>query len=237
MANTYFQFKQFKVEQSLAAMKVCTEACIFGALVKTTDTPRRILDIGTGTGLLSLMLAQKYDCPIDAVEIEENACNQAKLNFENSRWKNNLNAYNTSIQNFSNKNSEKYDLIISNPPFFCDHLQATNAAKNIALHNNTLSQLDLLASAKALLSDKGELHLLLPPSEADRFDSLAINNGLYLNKRTVIFNRPESLPFRFISTYENTAKACFLDELFIRNSSGEYSDAFKLLLKPYYLYL
>lgn len=236
MANSYFQFKQFRVEQSLAAMKVCTEACLFGALADFTN-PDRILDIGTGTGLLSLMLAQQYSCPIDAVEIEENAYLQAKINFEKSPWNRNLNAYHSSIQEFTVSTSERYDFIISNPPFFSDHLKASNSAKNIALHNNALSQIDLLMSVKSLLTASGELTLLLPPFEAGKFDELAKKNKLFLLKRTAIFNSPGSLPFRFISHYGYLSKEIYLENLYIRNSRGEYSEAFKLLLKPYYLFL
>src|SRR5690606_28939842 len=134
--------------------KVCTEACVFGALAKF-DKPARILDIGAGTGLLSLMLAQKFNCPIDAVEIEQQAFLQTQINFKSSIWTERLRIFHASIQDFQSEAPEKYDLIITNPPFFTDHLQTRNPAKNLAIHNNSLSQEDLLESIAALLSPIG----------------------------------------------------------------------------------
>lgn len=236
MANSYFQFKQFRVEQSLAAMKVCTEACLFGALVNF-HIPQRILDIGTGTGLLSLMLAQKYSCHIDAVEIDKDAFDQATLNFKNSSWANRLSLYHHSIQEFQNHNSLKYDLVISNPPFFSDHLQSKDAAKNGALHTNFLSQNDLLTAVMSVLSAEGEFNLLLPPAESEKFDLLAMGRQLFLRERIVVYNKQGMPPFRFISKYGFNKTKPHSKEIHIRNKKGEYSEAFIELLKPYYLNL
>jgi tRNA1Val (adenine37-N6)-methyltransferase len=234
MANQYFQFKQFRVEQSLAAMKVCTEACIFGALAEFNN-PARILDIGAGTGLLSLMLAQKFSCPIDAVEIEEQAFLQTQMNFEQTFWRDRLKVYHTSVQDYSKETSEKYDLIISNPPFFTDHLLANHPSKNLAVHNNSLSQEDLLDSIQVLLSPGGVLYLLLPPSEATKFSAKALKRSLFVNKRTILYNRPGSMPFRFISCYGMKEDQVIEEEMFIRKEDGGYSDNFIRFLKPYYL--
>jgi len=236
MANHYFQFKQFKVEQSLAAMKVCTEACVFGALAESAS-PDSILDIGAGTGLLSLMLAQKFNCPIDAVEIEEQAFLQTKDNFERSPWKDRLTAYQASIQTFSKEYPRKYDFIIANPPFFTNHLQAASQGKNLAIHNNSLSQKDLLHAVIALLSSSGSFYLLLPPSEAANFDTQAIQEGLFLNKRIIIYNRPGAEPFRYLSYFSFQKQQMVLEDFLIRNEDDSYSKDFVTFLKPYYLYL
>ncbi len=236
MANQFFQFKQFRVEQSLAAMKVCTEACVFAALTKV-ENPGRILDIGSGTGVLSLMLAQKYNCPIDAVEIEEQAFLQTIFNFEASPWSERLTAYNDSIQKFSQIAQEKYDLIIANPPFFTDHLQANDPNKNLAVHNNSLSHQDLITAMKTLLASSGQMYLLLPPSEATRFDTKAAKEGVFLQKRIIVYNRPGALPFRFLSYYGFQEAEPVAEEFVIRNTDGDYSDEFVAFLKPYYLNL
>lgn len=236
MANHYFQFKQFKVEQSLAAMKVCTEACVFGALA-ASESPTRILDIGAGTGLLSLMLAQKFNSSIDAVEIEEQAFLQTKSNFKQSPWRHRLTAYHASIQTFSQEYPRKYDFIIANPPFFTNHLQTVNRGKNLALHNNSLSQKDLLRAVKALLSSSGSFYLLLPPSEAANFDTQAIQEGLFLNKRIIIFNRPGAEPFRYLSYFSFQKEKMVFENFIIRNEDDSYSKDFVTFLKPYYLYL
>lgn len=236
MPNSYFQFKEFRVEQSLAAMKVCTEACLFGALVNFQN-PQSILDIGTGTGLLSLMLAQKYSSHIDAVEIDKDAFNQAALNFENSFWAKRLFLYHQSIQEFQKNVSQKYDLVISNPPFFSDHLQSKDTAKNGALHTNYLKQNDLLTAVMSVLSSDGEFNLLLPPAESEKFDLLAMGRQLFLQKRIVVYNKPGTSPFRFISKYGFNKTQPHSEEIYIRNNKGEYSEAFIELLKPYYLNL
>jgi len=117
MANPYFQFKQFMVYQDKCAMKVGTDAVILGAWVKTDDA-ERILDIGTGTGILALMLAQRSNCPIDAIDIDENACEQAKANVLNSRWASRIEVYHQSFQEFYKKQTALYNLIVCNPLFY-----------------------------------------------------------------------------------------------------------------------
>ncbi len=217
-------------------MKVCTEACVFAALAQY-ECPSRILDIGSGTGVLSLMLAQKFDCPIDAVEMEQQAFLQTKINFNNSLWSHRLRIYHTRIQDYPKLAREKYDLIISNPPFFTNHLQTANPTKNLAIHNDFLTHEDLVGSAKNLLSGDGNLYLLLPPSEAINFDNKAEKNGLFLQKRIILLNRPDFKPFRFLSWYGFRQQQLQVSEFVIRNADGTYSHEFIAFLKPYYLNL
>ncbi|MEM8894752.1 MAG: methyltransferase [Bacteroidota bacterium] len=140
MPNTYFDFKQFRVDQGQSGMKVTTEGCILGAWARFNQ-PKRILDIGTGTGLLSLMLAQRYPTGIiDAVELDEKAAQQAKQNFRKSPWSSKLTAHHCCIKDFEAVNGRCYDLIICNPPFFKNDLKSTNSQKAKAIHNDNLSQ-------------------------------------------------------------------------------------------------
>lgn len=233
-SNAYFQFKQFRVDQSLAAMKVCTEACVFGALTEA-DNPGRILDIGTGTGLLSLMAAQQFSCAIDAVEMEEGAYRQAMINFKASPWSDRLAIFHTSIQEFTP--SHQYDLILCNPPFFSDHLQSPSKARNMAMHNHTLPHSDLAEAIQGLLTESGLAYVLHPPSEAIMFDSLANGKDLYVQQRTQLMHHEEGPVLRYITVYGTKPKEHSLETFVIKDESGAYTNDFIEKLKPYYLYL
>ncbi|WP_286755810.1 methyltransferase [Roseivirga sp. UBA838] len=238
MANTFFRFKQFKVEQAQCAMKVTTEACIFGALsaqLSQPHNPNRILDIGTGTGLLALMKAQHTQCAIDAVEINDEAFLQARENFYVSPWKNRLSLFHTDIDHFEPNTT--YDLIISNPPFFENHLQGENSAKNQALHTNTLGYHQLAVCINRLLSPKGNAHILLPPQPMQVFEALAKDLGLYTQQKVSIYNRPGSALFREVVSIGRTPINTTKQNFIIREVGNEYSKEFVGLLQPYYLHL
>jgi tRNA1Val (adenine37-N6)-methyltransferase len=236
MANTYFQFKQFTVHQDKCGMKVCTDSCILGAYT-TFENPSKILDIGTGTGLLSLMLAQKYNCKVDAVEIDKTAHEQAKENFLSSPWSGRLNVYNERIQDFEQKSFVKYDLIVCNPPFFEDHLKSPLKSKTIALHNDELSFKDLVKSVKELLSDKGLFYILLPEYQSSLFELLALKNFLFPVKKLTIRNSEKGPVFRVITAFAPNKYEFDFEEIIIKESNGDYSSDFKNLLRDYYLYL
>ena len=162
MANDYFQFKQFLIKQDKCAMKVCTDACLLGAFAanRLPLTVHRLLDIGTGTGLLSLMLAQRnLNAVIDAVEIDEAAAEQAKENFNNSPWKERLNVHNEPIQKFAKSINKKYDVIICNPPFFENDLKSNDNQRNLALHSAALSLEELISIVGFLLEKNWKLFL------------------------------------------------------------------------------
>ncbi len=199
MPNNYFQLKKFTVQQGDCAMKVTTDACLFGAwLAKTVDswqlTVNRTLDIGTGTGLLSLMLAQKCNTKIDAVEIDEAAATQAQQNFELSPWKDRLQAYNSSIQLF--KQSTNYNLIITNPPFFDNDLKSNDTKRNLALHGASLTLKELLTAIKELLINDGQLAILLPYHRTDYFIEMAKTKGFHLHIKTLVKQTPNHPYFR-----------------------------------------
>jgi tRNA1Val (adenine37-N6)-methyltransferase len=232
MANTLFAFKQFTIHQDQTAMKVTTDACILGAYTDVQEA-KHILDIGTGTGLLALMLAQKSDAKIDAVEIDENAYNQAVANVNQSIFKDNISVHNTSIQGFIPEKS--YDLIISNPPFFQNHLKSETQSRNNSLHTDTLSFEDLLSSVLRLLSFNGTFVVLLSAYESSVFEQLAVSQELYPQKKLTIHHRKGSKILRIITTFGRIKKEMSNEELIIKNPDESYTIDFQGLLKDYYL--
>lgn len=232
MPNSYFTFKQFTIHQDQTSMKVTTDACILGAYADVKKT-KNILDIGTGTGLLSLMLAQRGEAKIDAVELNEYAYNQSCVNINNSYFKDKITVYRISIQNFRTDNL--YDLIISNPPFFQNHLKAENESRNNSLHTDTLSFTDLLETVLRLLTFNGTFVVLLPAYESSVFEQLAISQELYPQKKLMIHHREGSKILRIITTFGRLKKEIINEELIIKNPDESYTPDFQRLLKDYYL--
>lgn len=243
MANNWFQFKEFKIQQDNCGMKVSTDACIQGALaadflLQKTEL-KSVLDIGAGTGLLSLMLVQKrYDLIIDALEIEQNSFEQAKENFKNSKWDSKLSVHHCAVQNWEKKEGLKYDFIICNPPFFQNHLQSLQEERNTARHNVSLSSEELIKNVNFNLKESGTFCLLFPKIGWEQFADLATRNGLFISK--LIFIQPKlHLEFnRIIAFFSKTETAEIKQEtLIIYKMEKEYTEEFKELLKDYYLYL
>ena len=238
MPNTYFQFKQFRVEQDKCAMKVCTDSCVFGAAVGV-DGAQRILDIGAGTGLLSLMVAQRSEATVDAVEINPDAQVQAAENFSNSPWANRLHLHPVSLQTYAESNQQPYDVILSNPPFFLSSLKSADAAKNAAKHMGELLFEDILLFAEQHLTQNGKLYLLLPPAEATLFTKQAQAHGLYLTDTTEVFTYKGGKCIRHIQTFTfSSPKAQTSRKFFIREEDKvTYTADFVTLLDNYYLQL
>lgn len=236
MPNSWFRFKQFLVKQDKAAMKVTTDACIFGAWIaqKMTDKPlQRCLDIGTGTGLLSLMLAQKIPATIDAVDIDEGAIEQAKENVKNSAWREMIAVHQSNIFSFDAGNN--YDLIFCNPPFYERSLRSPIAEVNLARHESEFSLRDLFALSTSRLVPGGFFAVLLPFSRMMEALTLAELNSLHLVSQCLVRQSEKHDFFRvmFIFSPEH-----FLlqekEEMTIR-VGADYSIAFRHLLGDYYL--
>jgi tRNA1Val (adenine37-N6)-methyltransferase len=174
-----FQFKQFTIHQDQCAMKVSTDACILGAWVDVAQA-ENILDIGAGTGLLSLMMAQRSTACIDAVELDTPAFEQAKSNIAESNWGDRVEVFLGKIQDFSS--DKKYDYIVSNPPFYQNHLKSEKVQKNQAHHTETLSFEELLDSVLRLRTTSGKFAVLLPAYEAKVLEDLAVSKGFFLKK-------------------------------------------------------
>ena len=232
MANTHFKFKQFNVHQQHTAMKVTTDACILGAYTDVSQV-ETILDIGTGTGLLSLMLSQRCEAKIDSIEIDESAYSQAITNVNESIFSNKITVHHVSIQQFSTDNF--YDLIISNPPFFKNHLKSETISRNNSLHTDTLSFEDLLNSVLRLLTHNGTFVVLLPAYESSIFEQLCISKELYPQKKLMIRHRKGGKILRIITTFERIKKEINNEELIIKNPDESYTPDFQALLKDYYL--
>jgi tRNA1Val (adenine37-N6)-methyltransferase len=240
MPNNYFQFKQFTVYQDKCAMKVCTDACVFGAFavarIKNEELRiKNLLDIGSGTGLLSLMLAQQVNIIIDAVEIDIGAYQQTKDNFNASPWKERLTVFNTDVQQFTT--DKKYDCIISNPPFFEDDLRSDNDQKNSAKHDSTLTLQQLLKVVDNNLSDDGCFMVLLPFHRLHYFEVEAKKSGLFIDEKLFIKQTPAHTFFRGCLSFSRKETKPHVVELTIKNEEGNYTDEFTDLLKDYYLYL
>lgn len=241
MANHYFQFKQFAVQQEHCAMKVCTDACLFGAWVAAqikTDslfaTNESILDIGTGTGLLSLMIAQQITATIDAIEIDADAAKQAAENFNAASFKPNIQLMHVNAKEW--KSEKKYAFIISNPPFFENDLMSGDDKKNLALHSTELTLENLIHTITNNLTPTGSFALLLPYHRKDYLISLALKNGFHLLRDLSVKQTPKHAFFRSCLVFGRTIKTPLFEEIIIQNN-GVYTDQFSALLQPYYLSL
>jgi len=235
MPNSYFSFKQFTIHQNNTAMKVCTDACILGAYTQIAGA-KRIIDIGTGTGLLALMLAQRaQEACIDAIEIDADAYEQAVQNVQASSFAPCLRVYHTSIQAYAP--IEKYDLIIINPPFYNQYLQSGKAQQDNAWHTNTLPTSDLLEAVVRLLAPAGKVWILLPPYQMTLFIAEAQQNGLHVHQTLAIHTLPQKPVWRMIAALSFVPQMLITERLIVSETPQVYADAFKALLNPYYLNL
>lgn len=217
-------------------MKVCTDSCLFGAVVAqyiSEKNIQNILDIGTGTGLLSLMLAQKSSAFIDSIEINEDAYKQAALNFKNSNWENTFQLFHTSLQNF--QPTKSYDLIIANPPFFENSLKSNDYKKNVALHAEELTLQELAFNAKKMMAHNGILAVLLPYQKSEFF--IQEMKPLYLIKKVNVAQTTNHNFFRSILFFGNENNLLVEKNISIKNSNNNYTSDFIHYLKDYYLYL
>lgn len=240
MANSFFKFKQFTVQQEKAAMKVTTDACLFGAWAASVLKGKKInniLDVGCGTGLLSLMLAQKFsDVWIDAVEVDNNAALQAQENFSNSVWKHKLLVHLNSIHEYNSKYA--YEVIITNPPFFENSLKSSNAGRNKALHNTYFNLDDFIHSLNSWLYPDGYFLILLPYERSKELIKKMSTLGYHLHQSVSVKQTPRHSFFRIMMLFSKVPlKVSKQSEMCIKEENNEYSDTFKRLLKDYYLYL
>ncbi|HEX5151067.1 MAG TPA: methyltransferase [Parafilimonas sp.] len=239
MSNNYFRFKQFTIHQDKCAMKVCTDACLFGAwsAFHSPLTTHHSLDIGTGTGVLSLMFAQQnQDVEIDAVEIDTTAAGQAKENFQASPWKERLNIYNSSIREFADRAKTNYDLIISNPPFYENDLKSDDQKRNLALHSAALTLEGLMDIADILLKDDGNFFVLLPHHRTENCIQLS-RQKFFVKEKIFIQQTSRHNYFRSILWLSRQPAITAQSYITIMNDAGKYTDEFIALLKDYYLYL
>lgn len=233
-----FQFKQFSVAQDRCAMKVGTDAVLLGAWSALDHMPNTILDIGSGTGILALIMAQRSTAElIDALEIDADAYEQCVHNFETSDWGDRLFCYHASLDEFVDEIEDTYDLIISNPPFYTDHFKSRNEARNKARFEDALPFEELLTSVSKLLSVTGQLNVIIPFSEEINFISLAKNVDLYPIRILRVRGQEESPVKRSLISFTFQENKIEVSELTIEITRHHYTHDYINLTKDFYLKL
>src|SRR5664280_1075535 len=233
MANNYFSFKQFTIYQDKSAFKVGTDGVLLGAYADLNGVTN-ILDIGSGTGLLSIMLAQRCEAMITAIEPDHDSFIQSCENVNLVEWQKRIKIVNSDLQNF-NSDNEKFDLIVTNPPYFCDSLKSPDPRKSAARHNDSLTTVEIVTGVKRLLKDDGRLQLILPYVEGNVFIADASRYGFYCNNILKIRPLPESEIRRLILTFTRTKKIPVEKFLTIEHGRYQFTDDYISLTKDFYL--
>lgn len=235
MGGNEFIFKQFTLKQDQCAMKVGTDGVLIGAWCPVENI-NSILDIGTGSGLISIMLAQRTNAQITAIDIDADCCAQAVGNISATKWETRLSVECTSLQDYTKKHTCGYDLIVSNPPYFVDSLQTPDHKRNTARHAATLTHEELIHCSTRLLNPSGLLCLILPVTEATNIIVEALASGLHLAKLCKVYSSP-SKEIRRMLCFELTDKEIqySTQTLVIHSENGEYTDDYKALTRDFYL--
>lgn len=235
MGNSYFRFKQFMVHQDACGMKISTDAVLLGALA-SPQVSERVLDIGTGTGVVALMLAQRFpDSTIEGMEIDKDAFIQATDNVALSLWKDRITLFHQSFQEYATLKPAGFDLIVSNPPYFPDHIKSQDNQRNLALHNDALPFQDLVNGAASLLAPKGLLWVILPERQMQDLEKLAIHKGLFTHSRLVVRNHPSAPVLRVLQAFSFLEQKPHETTMTIRDQESNYSMGYKRLLKDFLL--
>lgn len=237
MPSSFFQFKQFSVYHDRCAMKVGTDGVLLGAWCDVSQA-KTALDIGTGTGLIGLMMAQRNaDIITDAIDIDISAIKQAKGNIVQSPFASRIKCHHISLQSFKEHCLAKYDIIVSNPPFFVQSLKSPDKNRTLARHTDSLQMEELIGIASGLLSDRGKLSVIYPYEYKDSLIRLASNSGLYISRITNVYPTPSSLPKRVLIEFSKTELLLTENDLIIEKARHIYSDEFTALVKDFYLKL
>ena len=233
--NDYFQFKKFTIQQSQTAMKVGTDGVLLGAWAEL-KTASSILDIGTGTGLIALMAAQRNPhAHIDAVEIDLLACQQARENVLQSPWRNVVSVFHLSIFDFFP--SRLYEHILCNPPFFVRSTPTPSPNRTLARHCQDFTHEDLLKAAERLLHPQGKFSLILPCQEADTLISKAESMHFHLSRVTRVLPTPAKAPKRKLLEFSRTGKTVVTNDILLELSRHQYSPEYIELTREFYLNL
>lgn len=236
-----FTFKQFSVNQDRCAMKIGTDGVLLGAWTPLINNPYNILDIGAGTGVLSLMLAQRSIAApnnvgiIDAIEIDEDAYEQCVENFEASPWGDRLFCFHAGLDEFMDDPEDEYDLIISNPPFYTDDYKSDNTSRDLARFEEAMPFEELIEAAALLLSDNGIFSVIIPFKEEELFVAMCKEMGLFPLKITRVKGTPTSEIKRSLLAFSRTEQIPLVDELVIEISRHNYTSEYIELTKDFYL--
>lgn len=232
-----FQFKQFSIEQDRCAMKIGTDGVLLGAWAPLENNPFSILDIGAGTGVIALMLAQRSNAEqIDALEIDEEAYEQSVDNFENSPWSDRLFCFHAGLDEFMEEPEDEYDLIVSNPPFYTDDFKSATEQRDLARFADAMPFEDLIEAADLLLSENGIFAAIIPFKEEENFLALAAAFELYPVKITRVKGTPTTEIKRSLLAFSRIEKIDFpTDELIIETARHIYTPEYIELTKDFYL--
>jgi tRNA1Val (adenine37-N6)-methyltransferase len=238
MSAHTFAFKKFTIHQEKCAMKVGTDAVLLGAWAKTYGV-RHALDIGTGTGVIALMIAQKCGAQIDAIDVDKISCEEANVNVKGSAWSDRIHVQHISLQDFIRIADGKYELIVTNPPYFIDSLHSSEESRNKARHTVLLPFVDLIHGVKKLLAKEGKFYVILPTKEGEHFRQLAEENGLHLRRITKVKTTPEKTEKRVLMQFGFMPKEKLTEsELVIEKdnlNAHHYTEEYKELTKEFYL--
>ncbi len=229
-----FRFQQFSVLQQHSGMKICTDAVLFGAMAPVNPGDH-VLDVGTGTGVLALMVAQLGAAKVTAVELTQEAFKEAAINFNTSPWADRLEVVYQDIQSFALTTDRRYDLIISNPPFFENHSKTADALRNAARHTDQLSVIDLIGIAGQLLSAQGLFYLLIPAHTVAKFSVLAVAAGFYRVNQTDFRGYIHNEAKVSALTFSRTAAVSTVRLLTIYESNRVYSQDSEAYLTDFLL--
>lgn len=231
-----FKFKEFTINQDRCAMKIGTDGVLLGAWVSLQNNPYSILDIGAGTGLIALQLAQRSHAEtIDAIELDNDAYEQCVENFEASPWADRLFCYHASLDEFVAEIDETYDLIVSNPPFYTEQVSSGDESRDTARQNLALPFDELVQSVKKLLSTNGSFATVIPFKEEKHFIALAKKNYLYLNRLTRVRGTSATEVKRSLLQFSFQKTALVENELIIEIGRHQYTQEYKKLTAPFYL--
>lgn len=234
-ATGTFYFKQFKVEDSRSTMKVGTDAVLLGASTVVSNVSE-ILEIGTGSGVITLMLAQRSTASIAAVEIDEDSARQAIENVHHSPWKERIQVHPTSLQEYIRMTVRKYDLVVSNPPYFTRSLKPFKKNRNLSRHDETLTHEELARYSYDLLKPEGSLWVILPAAEGEQFNKTAEDCGLHLHLITKIFPKTGKCHFRSILEFKKVKPELITEKtLIIRDTEHNYTKEYMELTGEFYL--
>lgn len=234
--NPYFQFKQFRIVQEKSAMKVGMDGVLLGAWTDVSGAGR-ILDIGTGTGLVALMLAQKnQSAQIDAIEIDRDACGEAIFNAQQSQWSGRIRIFCQSFQEFAAEIKAKYDLIVSNPPFFSDGVKAPHQTRAQARHSDTLPLDILISGARKLMTSQGRMAFVLPVESLQEIENLAKTNGLTISRLCRVKPNPVKPDFRILIELSMQSTVFQEEALMIEyEKHHDYTPGYRELTRDFYL--
>jgi len=234
-----FTFKQFAIHQDNTAMKAGTDGVLLGAWCDFSGT-ERILDIGTGTGLIALMAAQKSgdESKITAIEIDEDAYKQACGNIANSKFAEKINVVNQDFVDFSQAEiaaSKKYNYIVSNPPFFENSQKSNDSKRTLARHTDSLPFRKLIEGVSNVIACNGKFSVIIPAISCLDFVYMCALRGLHLCRKTLVITREGLSPIRVMLTFSNSTLPLIKDTIIIRCSNGEYTDEYKTITRDFYL--